>query len=412
MVLTTHFIDENVISEYLKIKNTPNVDAVLAIDNTSPKIEFKKRVEDKIFFDTSVKCFFFDLALNAELQLPAFIQNGEKNFGKTMYEDGDYRFYYFRKNFPDYDYYWMIDYDVFCNAENYAGFLEKFADNHADLLIQGLNEVKKSDDGFLKNLDWLYNDTDKLYSGLFAVVRLSARAIDFLYQKRLELEKIFRNSSAQFKQWVFCEVFVPTELRNSGFICENLNEYRVKFLPYIYLNDERFFLKPDNHLYHPVKSVKAEISKLKNLYADLFFCFRKNFLIHLYEKLSAISTLNIKDLPIQFNESFTSMRIDLTENEPAKSELRCETWFLNDKLYGAIDKLYTAVIFEGEYLEYFKIIEQYINLSQMPQIQILENDTCKMLAYSTTTYDNVSQVSSIIKILIEMTFTILQEKNL
>ena len=49
LVLGTHFIDENVISEYRKMKNTPNVDAVLAIDNTNPKIEFENRVENKIF---------------------------------------------------------------------------------------------------------------------------------------------------------------------------------------------------------------------------------------------------------------------------------------------------------------------------------------------------------------------------
>ena len=194
MILATHFIDENVISEYRKMKNTPGVDAVLAIDNTNPKIEFKSRVETKIFFDTNVKCFFFDSALHNEFQLHHFIENGEQNFKKNMYENGDYRFYYFRKYFPDYDYYWMIDYDVFCNAENYAGFLEKFADNRADLLIQGLAETKKSDEGFHKNLDWLYNDEDKIYQGLFAVVRLSARAIDFLYRKRLEQTKLFKNS--------------------------------------------------------------------------------------------------------------------------------------------------------------------------------------------------------------------------
>ncbi|MBQ7705616.1 MAG: hypothetical protein IJT73_09355 [Selenomonadaceae bacterium] len=313
MILGTHFVDENVISEYRKMKNTPGVDAVLAIDNTNPKIEFQSRVEDKIFFDTSVKCFFFDSKLHDEFQLHHFIENGEQNFKKNMYENGDYRFYYFRKYFPDYDYYWMIDYDVFCNAENYAGFLEKFADNRADLLIQGLAETKKSDEGFLKNLDWLYNDEDKIYQGLFAVVRLSARAIDFLYQKRLELGKIFRNSAAQFKQWVFCEVFVPTALINGGFICENLNEERVKFLPHIYLNDERFFLQPDNHLYHPVKSVKAEIEKMKKQYADLFFCFRKNFFIQLAENLNSIS--NFKNFPIHCDENFNSLVIDLSGNK-------------------------------------------------------------------------------------------------
>lgn len=91
--------------------------------------------------------------------------------------------------------------------------------------------------------------------------------------------------------------------------------------------------------------------------------------------------------------------------------LRCETWFLAD-FYGALVNLYSAVIFEGEYLEQFKIIEQYIDVNKIPSVQILENDTCKMLAYSTTTFDNVLQVANVAKILIEMIFTVLQNKTL
>ena len=48
LVMATHFIDAAVISEYRKMKNTPNVDAVLAINNNECKFDFKSRVE--IFF--------------------------------------------------------------------------------------------------------------------------------------------------------------------------------------------------------------------------------------------------------------------------------------------------------------------------------------------------------------------------
>ena len=402
LVLTTHFIDENIISEFRKMKNTPNVDAVLAIDNTNCKFDFENRVEDKIFFDTSCKCFFFDSNLHDEMKLPQFIEGDKKNFQKTMYENGDFRFYYFRKNFPDYDYYWQIDYDVFCNAESYENFLKRFADNSADLLIQALEKRGRADNGYYRNIVWIYNDAE-IYSGLFAVVRLSAKAIDFLYKRRLEQTELFVNSTFPSKNLPFCEIFVPTELVNGGFICENLNEPRVKFFPHIYLNDERIFLKPDNHLYHPIKSVSAEISKLKSLYANLFYYYRKNFLIQLSEKLT--SNENFKDLPIKFNESFTSMTVDLSYGEG----VRCDTWFLNEKLYGAIDKIYTAVIFEGEYQKYFALMEQYIDITKMPSFQILYNDTCKMLAYIAP-YDNVAAAANVMQIMIKMTFTILQEK--
>lgn len=403
IVMATHFIDEAVISEYRKMKNTPNVDAVLTIDNTNLKIDFQSRVEDKNFLDTNCKCFFFDSSLNDEMNLPHFIENGKQNFGKTTLHHGDNRFYYLRKFFPDYDYYWLIEYDVFCNAETYAGFLEKFKDNRADLLIQALQMGEKNSIDYYKGMDWIYGDAEKIYAGLFAVVRLSARAINFLYNRRLEQKEIFQNSSVLNKRWTYCEIFVPTELMNGGFTCENLNEERVKFAPQIYLNDERIFLKPDNHLYHPVKSVNSEISKLKNQYDNLFFYFRKNFFTSLADKLISICNADIKDLPLHFDKNFNSMIINLSEK--TGGSLRCETWFINETLYAAI-------VFEGEYLKYFKILEQYIDLTQMHSVQILQSSKSKMLAYYTAKFDNVSQIANIIKIFIEMTFTVLQEKIL
>ena len=400
IVLGTHFIDAAVISEYRKMKNTPSVDAVLMIDNTNLKIDFQSRVEDKNFFDTNCKCFFFDSSINDEMNLPHFIENGKKNFGRTTLHHADSRFYYLKKFFSDYDYYWLIEYDVFCNAENYEGFLEKFADNRADLLIQALQKGEKNSNDYYKGMDWIYTDAEEIYAGLFAVVRLSARAIDFLYKRRLAQREIFQNYTEQNKRWTYCEIFVPTELMHGGFICENLNEERVRFLPQIYLNDERFFLQPDNHLYHPVKSVNAEISKIKNQYDNMFFYCRKLFFNSLAEKLILSSAVNLKDFPLKFDENFKSMVIELQGGG-----LRCEAWFINETLYA-------AVVFEGEYLKYFKLMEQYIDLSQMQSVQILKSSKGKMLAYNTAKLDNVSQVANVLNIFIEMTFTILQEKIL
>ena len=37
LILSTHFIEKGIISEYKKMRDTPNVDAILAIDNTAYK---------------------------------------------------------------------------------------------------------------------------------------------------------------------------------------------------------------------------------------------------------------------------------------------------------------------------------------------------------------------------------------
>lgn len=406
LVLATHFIDENIISEFRKIKNTPNVDAVLAIDNTNPKIEFQSRVENKIFFDTTCKCFFFDSKLNDEMQLPQFTYFKNwiyKNFGDIMWNNSDYRFYYLKKFFPNYDYYWLLDYDVFCNAENYAGFLEKFSDNTADLLINKLRtEENNGKWEWCHHLKWIYK-TPEIYAGFFAVVRLSARAIDFLYKKRLEHKKIFQNTAENLKRWPGSEAFVPTELMNAGFVCENLNAEHLNYKPDIYLNDERIFLNPDDNLYHPVKSVKTEISKMQAQYDNLFLLYQKVFFNSLAEKLVEISIM--KNLSMHFDKNFNYVVLALPSMGGINLALRYEARFMQGKIF-------VSLAFEGEYEKYFEILNQCSGLNQLQPLQMMKTAEGKVLSHVVPTLDNVSNVATAMKILIESTYHILQEKFL
>ena len=49
LFMSTHFVDYAIISEYMKMQNTPNVDAILSIDNNAFKYDFTERIENKIF---------------------------------------------------------------------------------------------------------------------------------------------------------------------------------------------------------------------------------------------------------------------------------------------------------------------------------------------------------------------------
>lgn len=296
LILGTHFIDEAVVSEYKKMRDTPNVDVIMAIDNNAYKYEFRNRIESKIFFGVSVRCFFFDAKLHEEMELPYFTFYGVKDLGGVMWSNGDYRFYYLRKYFPDYEYYWMIEYDVFCNAKNYGGFLQKFADDRSDLVIADFrHEQKNGSWHWTHGTEWVYGDWE-VYGSFFPVVRLSARAADYLYERRLAHKEIFREDGKS--RWIFCEVFVPTELMHAGYSCGNLNESEVKYKPNRYLNDERLFVTPDDHLYHPVKSARGEISKLQEQVAGLNLSLRKLFLTTL------IRAVDMKSLPVQFEQQF------------------------------------------------------------------------------------------------------------
>ena len=284
------------------MRDTPNVDAILAIDNNAYKCNFQNRIENKIFYGISVKCFFFDSNLHDELELPYFSHTSKKNFSDVMWYNGDYRFYYVRKYFPNYDYYWQFDYDVFCNAPTYEGFLKKFADDRSDLLIEKLSLGQEANESrWDYKLDWVYKN-HAIYSGFYPAVRLSARAIDFLYRRRLAHKEIFNPENWE-GDWAFCEIFTPTELMNNGFSCANLNEPNIHF-ENIYFNDDRVFLKPNNKLYHPLKSTIEEISKLKVSLRELFL-----------EKIISLSFgINIGDFKkcqIHFNEDFTFSAIPI-----------------------------------------------------------------------------------------------------
>ena len=178
------------------------------------------------------------------------------------------------------------------------------------------DEVKDRDWQGTQKVNWIYND-QKINAGFFPVERLSARAIDFLYKRRLEHAKIFTDDGGKNK-WIFCELFVATELRNnSEFTCINLDEPNVH-LHNFYLNDSRFFLTPDDKLYHPVKSVKNELAKISAYVKDLNLMFRKNFFKTL---IKFLENADMKGVPHSIPPDFSFLILPLIIDEDGKNQL-------------------------------------------------------------------------------------------
>lgn len=262
--ISTHIINKAVVSEYKKMNNIAGYDCILVIDNSNLQIEFDTRITEKEFFGEKIKCFFFDEELHKELNLP-YITYDKLNakYSEVMWYNADYRYYYVKKYFPNYDYYWQFEYDVFMNGNSYESFLTGYDNDDADLLIVGLRDENICSDWYwIHGVDWCYQD-DSLKGSFFPVCRLSNRAIDTLYNARLKLADIYKNlSDRKNAQWPFCELLVPTELANNGFKCKNIEIHHIALNEYD-LNEDRLFENPDNLLYHPVKGRFLE--RLKNL---------------------------------------------------------------------------------------------------------------------------------------------------
>lgn len=279
--LTTHIINKAVISEYKKLINTQGYDCVLAIDNSKLELPYKNRIEQQTFFNQKVKCFFFDENIHKELNLPNItFTNLNSKFEDIMWYNGDFRYYFIKKYFPDYDFYWQIEYDIFCNGTSYQHFLDKYINYTEDFLCVNYRQLSKTGKWYwLRDIDWIYQNKSTVYGSFFPITRLSTKAIDFLYRKRLEHEVIYKNLKDKTNtRWLHCELFVPTELKYNNFSCANIIEPKIKFSPEIDINEDRIFEIPDNQLYHPVKgqftnrlkSMQHKLKRPEHIQINLF----------------------------------------------------------------------------------------------------------------------------------------------
>ncbi len=258
----THYINNAVISEYSKLFSSlpDNFECLLFMDNHAKVIDSSDN-EHKIVLNINnrrINTFLYDKFVQDELKLPYYTDDPDNtDLGKVMWYCSDYPLYIIRKFYPNYDYYWSFENDVFCNGNSYEPFFNKYLNDDSDLIISHYRNTKNKDWYWIEQTEWCYSQND-IYGCLFPVVRMSHKAIDFLYKKRLKhaikFQKLITNKKNKKKiRWIFCEAFTATELTNNKFKCKNLDEPYIRWSPTWNLNLERIFENPNFRLYHPVK---------------------------------------------------------------------------------------------------------------------------------------------------------------
>lgn len=137
---------------------------------------------------------------------------------RFFYDFGDAVLYLALKRFPDYDYYVMLEYDV-----EFSGDAAAF--------VRGLITAMEAE-----NLDlvgprvrpqgpwwphWALASTryEQVWSVFLPVMALSRRAVQFLYQRRIEEGP----STASFGERVFSEAFVASALHAGGYAIRDMN---------------------------------------------------------------------------------------------------------------------------------------------------------------------------------------------
>ncbi len=134
---------------------------------------------------------------------------------------GDYAYYAARQRYPDLRWFWLIEYDVRITGGSPDAFFAFFhAHPEVDLLAAELGPV---------GWDWYWSLAARARDAVphrcfFPVTRMSARAIDRVFVKRVEHSR----NPLRRALWPNDEAMVATTLAD-GFVCRDLNSFGVRY---------------------------------------------------------------------------------------------------------------------------------------------------------------------------------------
>jgi hypothetical protein len=178
----------------------------------------------------------------------------------------------FRQAKPQYDYYWIVEYDVEFSGR-WSELFNAFADDTSDLLCSSIFRHETNPTwAWWESFKWPYDPKPELIRGFFPFARLSARAIDAII------------AAGQNGVDGFYEVVWPTVLHHRGLIIEdiggdgpfvrpgNVNRWYTSTLASETLSPGSFVARPirfragrkPNKLWHPVKRrfIRHALSRL------------------------------------------------------------------------------------------------------------------------------------------------------
>ncbi len=140
--------------------------------------------------------------------------------GNLLWFNGDYPLYALRRQCPDYDCYFQLEYDVVINRP-IASLIAEVEAAAADYV--GLTKGEAVQDWFWRDSCAGVYPLDRLRHQLICVSLFSGAALDHLFERRLSQGRALAEGTQA--SWPFCEGFVPTELALAGFVCHELSEF-------------------------------------------------------------------------------------------------------------------------------------------------------------------------------------------
>jgi hypothetical protein len=146
-----------------------------------------------------------------------FVRAGE---GSLLWFNGDYPLYHFLKLHPGYTHVLQLEYDAVLNVD-IGGLMRRMRADNIDFI--GLTKGEPAEEWFWRTSCAPLYDAATLRHQLICVSAFSARALQLLWQRRLEHARLWRGGL--LKVWPMCEAFIATELAEAGLNVAELSSF-------------------------------------------------------------------------------------------------------------------------------------------------------------------------------------------
>jgi hypothetical protein len=250
VLIRTHYVDGPLLALAERIKSGGAFDVYIVADETGGVLDCGGAPKISLTAETIAGLGLYDGA------------------PKVLWRCGDYGYYAARQALPQYDGFWMIEPDVRLKSQTPCDILARFpGPDEVDFLAGRLRPAET---------DWDWTMTMDPAEGpvwrcLFAVTRLSARAIDLLYQARRRASAEHVSLGRNPKAWANDEAFVCTTMARSHLIQRDLNDFgqvynEVGFSFWFPISEREVEATgQDGWIYHPVLSGQTYFLKLCRL---------------------------------------------------------------------------------------------------------------------------------------------------
>jgi len=217
-----------------------------------------------------------------------------------MWRCGDYALYGALESIPNASFFWLVEPDVRIHSSHVKDFFDGSVDqSQIHFLTPWFSQAGP---------DWMWHRTVKdyvtnVYTCMMQLCRLSNSAVRYLFEKRVELGRLFQDKGIKATEWPNDEAFVAGMLAKGGFSIAPIHTHSPDFK----IAGSFSFTKPtgltwlkstppNDHLYHPVVQGTKFLQRAKAYLAER-------------EK-----TLTVHDFMKEFNGNFlTQIRYECGE---------------------------------------------------------------------------------------------------